>query len=67
MVTVSKAALELHIPHLPLLVGESKVQHSASPCWVLCPLENEVIMNIFQELPGLFTLCCAVPPTDYGW
>jgi len=33
MVTAAKAALELHIPHQPLLVGENKVQHSPSTTW----------------------------------
>ncbi|KAK4824261.1 hypothetical protein QYF61_012527 [Mycteria americana] len=65
MVTVAKAALELHIPHQPLLVGQNKVQHSTSPHWLLCHLEKEVI-NTFQELPGLLMPCCVVPTTDIG-
>ncbi|KAK4823607.1 hypothetical protein QYF61_004210 [Mycteria americana] len=64
MVTAAKAALELHIPHQPLLVGENKVQHSASPRLLLYHLEKEVIINTFQEPPGLLMPCCVVPPTD---
>lgn len=30
-VIAAKAVLELHIPHQPLLFGESKVRHSISP------------------------------------
>ncbi|KAK4824840.1 hypothetical protein QYF61_020213 [Mycteria americana] len=48
MVPAAKAALELHIPHQPLLVGENKVQHSASPRWLRCHLEKEVIINVFN-------------------
>ncbi|KAK4822002.1 hypothetical protein QYF61_006616 [Mycteria americana] len=63
-VTAAKAALELHIPHQPLLVGENKVQHSTSPRWLLCHLEKEVIINTFQEPPRLLMPCCVVPPRD---
>ncbi|KAK4825309.1 hypothetical protein QYF61_026828 [Mycteria americana] len=61
-----KAALELHIPHQPLLVGENKVQHSTSPRWLLGHLEEEVTISAFQEPPGLLMPCCVVPPTDIG-
>ncbi|GAB0192653.1 hypothetical protein GRJ2_001730600 [Grus japonensis] len=64
MVTAAKAALELHIPYQPLLVGENKVQNGTSPCWVLYHLEKEVIIDAFQEPPGLLMPCCVVPPTD---
>ncbi|KAK4822239.1 hypothetical protein QYF61_011880 [Mycteria americana] len=64
MVTAAKAALELHFPHQPLLVGENKVWHSTSPRWLLYHLEKEVIINTFQEPPGLLMACCVVPPTD---
>ncbi|KAK4832092.1 hypothetical protein QYF61_020707 [Mycteria americana] len=64
MVTAAKAALELHIAHQPLLVGENKVQHSTSPHWLLYHLEKEVIINTFQAPPGLLMPCCVVPPTD---
>ncbi|GAB0180562.1 hypothetical protein GRJ2_000521500 [Grus japonensis] len=50
MITAAKAALEFHIPHQPLLVGENKVQYGICPCWLLCHLEKEVI-NAFQEPP----------------
>ncbi|KAK4832223.1 hypothetical protein QYF61_021070 [Mycteria americana] len=66
MVTAAKAALELHIPSEPLLVGENKVQHSTSPRWLLYHLEKEVIINAFQEPPGLLIPCCVVCPTDSG-
>ncbi|KAK4828307.1 LOW QUALITY PROTEIN: hypothetical protein QYF61_025319 [Mycteria americana] len=58
MVTASKAALELHIPHQPLIFGENKVQHSTSPHWLLYHLEKKVIIYAFQEPPGC--LCPAV-------
>ncbi|KAK4827407.1 hypothetical protein QYF61_017837 [Mycteria americana] len=64
MVTKAKAALELHIPYQPLLVSENKVQHSTSSRWLLYHLEKEVIINAFQEPPGLLMPCCVVPPTD---
>ncbi|XP_072710958.1 uncharacterized protein [Ciconia boyciana] len=66
MVTAAKAVPELHIPHQPLLVGENKVQHSTSPCWLLYHLEKEVIINTFQEPPRLLMPSCVVPPTDIG-
>ena len=66
MVTAAKAALELRIPHQPFLVGENKVQCSTSPRWLLHHLENEVIINTFQEPPGLLMPYCVVPPTDIG-
>ncbi|KAK4829762.1 hypothetical protein QYF61_006486 [Mycteria americana] len=69
MVTAAKAALELHIPHQPLLVGENKVQHSTSPLWFLYHLEKEFIINAFEEPPRLLMLCwtcCVVPLTDIG-
>ncbi|KAK4813670.1 hypothetical protein QYF61_017637, partial [Mycteria americana] len=66
MVTAAKAALGLHIPHQPLLVGENKVQHSTSPHWLPCHLEKEVIINTFQEPPRLLMSCCVAPPTDIG-
>lgn len=47
MVTAAVAALELHIPHHPLLVGGHKVQHSPSP-----HSEKEVT-SAFQKPPGL--------------
>ncbi|KAK4832975.1 hypothetical protein QYF61_026801 [Mycteria americana] len=49
VVPAVKAALELHIPHQPLLVGENKVQHSTSPCCLLCHLEKEVIIGVPEE------------------
>ncbi|KAK4817448.1 hypothetical protein QYF61_015603 [Mycteria americana] len=66
MVTAAKATLELHIPHQLLLVGEKKVQHSTSSCWLLYHLKKEIIINTFQEPPRLLMSCCVVPPTDIG-
>lgn len=45
MVTAAQPALELHIPHQPLLAGESKVQHSTS-------LKTE-----WRGQPDFFLLC----------
>lgn len=45
MITVAQAAVELHV-HQPLLVGESKVQHSASPCWLFYHLEKAVVISV---------------------
>jgi len=64
MVTAAKAALDFHIPHQPLLVGENKVQHRTSPCGLLSHLEEEFVTNAVQEPPGLLVPCCVVPPTD---
>ncbi|KAK4822677.1 hypothetical protein QYF61_019044 [Mycteria americana] len=66
MVTAAKAALELHIPYQLLPVGENKVQHSTIPHWLLYHLEKEIIINTFQEPPGLLMPCCVVPLTDIG-
>lgn len=60
----AKAALERHVPRQPLLVGENKAQQRASPCWLLCHLEKEVIINTLQEPPVLLMACCVVLPTD---
>ncbi|KAJ7399009.1 hypothetical protein BTVI_119316 [Pitangus sulphuratus] len=64
MFTAAQAALDLHIPHQPLLAGENKVQHSIPCHWLLYHLEKEVVINAFQEPLGLIVLCCLVPPTD---
>jgi len=64
MVTAAKAALKLHISHQPLLVSENKVQSSTSPCGPLYHLEKEVIINAFQQPPGLLMPSCIVPSTD---
>ena len=48
VITAAKAALELHISHQPLPVGESKVQRNTSPHGLLYRLEQEVIINAFQ-------------------
>ena len=65
-VTAAKAALELHIPHQPLLVGENKVQHRTSRRGLLYHLEEEVVLNAFQEPPGLPVCYCVVPSTGVG-
>ncbi|CAM9299861.1 unnamed protein product [Bubo scandiacus] len=64
MITAAKAALEPHTPHQLLLVDENKVQHSTSPHWLLYDLAKEVVINTFQEPPGLLVPCCVVSPTD---
>lgn len=63
VVTAAQASLELHVPHHPLLVGENKIQHSTSPCWLICHLEKEV-SSAFQEPAGLSMSCCVIIPTD---
>ena len=50
----------------PFLAGENKVQHRTSSCGLLYHLEKEVVLNAFQEPPGLPVPCCVVPPTDVG-
>ena len=62
MVTKIKAALELHITHQPLLLGEDKIQHSTSSHGFLYHLEGEVIINAFQL--QLLVPCYVVLPTD---
>jgi len=49
MVTAAKAALEFHITHSFLLVGEDKVQHSIFSRRFLNNMEEEVTNNTFQE------------------
>ncbi|PKU39025.1 obscurihypothetical protein [Limosa lapponica baueri] len=63
-VTTAKAALELHVPHQPLLIGQDKIRNGTSPCLFLYHLKKEVIINVLQEPAGLLMPCCAVPPTD---
>jgi len=45
MVTAATAALDLHIPHQSPLGGENEVQHSTPPRWLLCHLDEKVIIN----------------------
>lgn len=47
-----------------LLVGKNKAQQRTSPCWLLCQLEKEVIINTLQEPPVLLMACCVVLPID---
>lgn len=60
MITEAKAALEIYVSDHSPCIGENTVQHSSSPHLVLCLLENEVIMNVFQDLSELLMLCCVV-------
>lgn len=62
----SPGFLELHIPHQPLLVFYKKVQPNTSSHWLLYHLEKEVVVNAFQESPGLPIPSCVVPPADVG-
>ena len=57
VVTAAKAALDFHIPHQSLLVGKNKVQYRTSPRGLLYHLEEEVVINTFQEPPGLPVPC----------
>lgn len=50
LITSIEAALELHIPHQLLLVGENKVHHSASPHWFLYHVEKEVAISASPDL-----------------
>jgi len=60
LTTAAKAALDFHIPHQPLLVGENTVQHHTSPRGLLYHLEEGVVINAFQEPPGLPVPCCCI-------
>lgn len=59
-------------PGLVLLASENEVQHSISPCCLLCHLEKEVTISAFLLYsvsampPGCPLPHCAVPPTDIG-
>lgn len=64
MVIAAEAALGLCIPTSPLL-GENKVLHRTSLHCLLHFFEKEVIINTFQELPGLLMLGCLVHSTDF--
>lgn len=50
MITAAKAALKFHISHQLIVVGENKIQQTASPHWLLsvmratCLIENCVIL-----------------------
>lgn len=58
IVAVAKAALEHCIPHQLLTVGEHRVQHGTSPCWLLSHLGKKVVIGTFKEPPGC--LCIAM-------
>lgn len=64
MVTVAKTAPNLHISNQTFLVSQYKVQQHTIPHWLLHHLYQKVIVNAFQEPPGLFVPCCVVPPAD---
>lgn len=54
-----KSLLKLCISHQPLL-GESGVQHSTLPCWLLYHFQTEVIINAIQESTGFLMPYCVV-------
>ena len=64
LVTAAKAVFDLHIPIEPLLVGEYELQQSFSSHWLLCRLEEEVIINALQVPRGLLVSCCVVLAAD---
>lgn len=64
MVTTAKAAFDLCIPNKHLLVDEKEVQHSSSPHCLHYHLEKEVIINAFQEPPGLPMSHYVIHPAD---
>lgn len=47
MIPAAKAAFELHVPSKPVFGGENEIQHSSSPRWSHCDLEEEVIISAF--------------------
>lgn len=67
IVTVSKAALDYHVLHKLHPVGEHKVQHDTSSCWLLSHLCQEVAIDPFEDPPGLLVPCHVVHPTDGSW
>lgn len=66
MVTTAKAALELYNTHQSLLFGGDMVQHTTFPRGFLYYLEEEVIINTFQEALRFLVHCYVVHPTDIG-
>ena len=48
------------------LIGVQQVQHCIPPGGAVYYLAQEVILNTFQEPPGLPTACCATFPADVG-
>ena len=53
VVAGAQAAFELHIPKEPkLLVGEEELQRSPSPCWLLCHLEEAIVINALRSFLG---------------
>lgn len=64
MVPLVKAAFDLHIPNEPLLVDEYEVQQNTCPHQLFYKLEQEVIMNVFQEFCRLILSCCV--PQQWG-
>ena len=65
MVTAAEDAFDLHIATEPLLVGKCEVQQNTS-YWLLYHLEEEVVINAFQEPPGFLVSCYVVAPADIG-
>lgn len=66
MVTAAKDTLEFHVPHQFLLDDGNKVKYRISTCWPLYHLENEAIVDTFQEPPALLMSYCVVPTTYTG-
>lgn len=64
VVTVAKAALELHISHQMLLLVKTRSNISTSPHCLLYHLGKEVIISTSQDCSGWFMPCCVVPPGD---
>lgn len=46
------------------LVGYYEVSQHTIPCGTLHDLWQEVIVNAFQEPPGLIEYCCTASPAD---
>jgi len=56
MVSSAKTDFGLHIPNETLLVGMYEVPQSTSPHWLLCHLEEELVIDALQEPHGLIVV-----------
>lgn len=62
MLIATKVTFDLHIPNEPFIVAEFEVQLSTPPCWLLCHVAEEVVIESLQEPPGLLMYCVTVRP-----
>lgn len=62
MLIATKVTFDLTIPNEPFIAAGFEAQLSTSPCWFLCHLGEEIVIDTLQEPPGLLMPCATVHP-----